>query len=257
MIQSFDWRARGIQVGFIAILLIVWHYAGTEKLVNPIFLPRLDLVVLEFVRLFESGEVFGHLKVTLMEILVAYGVAASLGLAIGYAIGRSRYAVLVFEPLVAGIFAIPIIIFLPVFILFLGIGPESKMAFGATYAFFPIALNTIGGFSHVDTKLIVVARSLGATNRQMFWRVLLPAALPVIVTGIRIGFIIGFLSIIGAETISGFQGLGTQIVRMAEGMNTATMFAYILVIIVIAVALNAGLSRLQRRFQPGGQGTPS
>ena len=152
------------------------------------------------------------------------------------------------EPLIAGIFAVPIIIFLPLFILFFGIDVESKMAFGATYAFFPIVLNTIGGVSQVDARYINVARSLGASGRQMFWRVVLPSALPVIMTGIRIGFIIGFLAIIGSETIAGINGLGSQIVRLAEGMNTAEMFAYVFFVILIALLLNGALSLLQKRI---------
>ena len=156
------------------------------------------------------------------------------------------------EPLIAGLFAIPLVVFLPLFILFFGIGVESKIAFGATYAFFPIVLNTIGGISQVDPRFVTVARSMGATERQMFRRVLLPAALPVIVTGLRIGCIIGFLSILGSEMIAGLRGLGSRIVWLAEGMNTAEMFAYIVFVIIMAAILNMSLTRLQKRFSEAG-----
>ena len=127
---------------------------------------------------------------------------------------------MVFEPLLASVFAVPLVVFLPLFILFFGIGVESKIAFGAAYAFFPIALNTIGGISQVDPRFVTVARSMGASERQLFRRVLLPAALPVIATGLRIGCTIGFLSILGSEMIAGLRGLGSRIVTLAEGMNT-------------------------------------
>ena len=148
----------------------------------------------------------------------------------------------------AGIFAVPLVVFLPLFILFFGIGMESKIAFGASYAFFPIVLNTIGGISQVDPRFVTVAKSMGATERQMFRRVLLPAAMPLIVTGLRIGCTIAFLSILGAETISGLRGLGSRISRLAEGMNTPEMFAYILFVILMALILNITLTMMQKRF---------
>ena len=123
-----------------------------------------------------------------------------------------------------------------------------KIAFGASYAFFPIVLNTIGGISQVDPRFVTVARSMGAGERQLFRRVLLPASLPVIITGLRIGFTIGFLSILGSEMIAGLRGLGNRIVTLAEGMNTAEMFAYILLVILLAIGLNVSLTNIQRRF---------
>jgi ABC-type nitrate/sulfonate/bicarbonate transport system permease component len=242
------WRARAIQIGFVVLLVLGWIYVGEARLINPIFLPRLDRVIGELVRIVSNGTVFIYLAVTLFELFAAYALALVAGLTIGFAIGRSRFAVAVFEPLLNGIFAVPIVIFLPLFILFLGIGIESKIAFGATYAFFPIALNTIGGVGAVDDRFVTVARSLGATRWQMYKRVLLPAALPVIVSGVRIGFLIGFFSIIGSEMIAGLNGLGSQIVQLGEAMNTATMFAYILFVILIAAILNTLLSQLQSRF---------
>ena len=111
-----------------------------------------------------------------------------------------------------------------------------------------IVLNTIGGISQVDPRYVRVAHAMGADDWKMFRRVLLPAALPVIVTGLRIGCIIGFLSIIGSEMIAGLEGLGSQIVRLGEGMNIAEMFAYIVFVIIFAIALNLALTSLERRF---------
>jgi ABC-type nitrate/sulfonate/bicarbonate transport system permease component len=242
------WRARAIQIGFVVLCVLGWIYVGNARLISPIFLPPLGRVVTELLRIVATGTVFVYLAVTLFELFAAYALALAAGLTVGFLIGRSRFWVAVFEPLLNGIFAVPIVIFLPLFILFLGIGIESKIAFGATYAFFPIVLNTIGGIGAVDSRFVTVAQSLGATRWQMFKRILLPAALPVIVSGIRIGFLIGFFSIIGSEMIAGLDGLGSQIVQLGEGMNTAAMFAYILFVILIAAILNTLLSLLQSRF---------
>ena len=250
--KTQDRQTRGIQAGFLLLLFVAWDLVGRFGLINPIFVPNLWEVLDKFAGIIASGEVFGHLLVTVSEMLSAFALAATAGLLAGYVIGRSAYAAKIFEPLLAGVFAIPIIIFLPLFLLFLGIGVESKIAFGATYAFFPIVLNTIGGIRQVDPRLIAVARSMGATDSLMFRRVLLPAALPVIVTGIRIGGIIGFLAIIGGEMIASLDGLGSQIVRLGEGMNTAAIVTYIVFVIMLRTLLNPGLTWLPGRFVAGG-----
>ena len=145
------------------------------------------------------------------------------------------------------IYSIPIILFLPLYILFFGLGPASKIALGATISFFPIALNTIAGFGYVDKVLVTAARSMGASDYQLFRYVLLPAALPIILTGMRMGFTVALLSIIGSETIASLAGLGHRIVHLAEGMEMARMFAYIVFVVVIAAILNMLVSALEAR----------
>ena len=147
-----------------------------------------------------------------------------------------------FEPLLAGIYSVPIILFLPLYVLFFGLGPASKIALGTTISFFPIVLNTIAGFGYVDRIFITAARSMGASDYQLFRYVLLPAALPVILTGLRIGFTVALLSILGSETIASLAGLGHRIVHLAEGMDMARMFAYIAFAVAIALVLNTVVS---------------
>ena len=141
----------------------------------------------------------------------------------------------------------PIILFLPLYVLLFGLGPASKIALGATISFFPIALNTIAGFGYVERTLVIAARSMGASDLQLFRFVLLPAALPVILTGMRMGFTVALLSIIGSETIASLAGLGHRIVYLAEGMETAAMFAYIAFVVAIAAILNTLVSALEAR----------
>src|SRR5262249_14762557 len=150
-------------------------------------------------------------------------------------------------PLLAGIYSIPIILFLPLYVLFFGLGPWSKIALGTTISFFPIVLNTITGFGYVDAIFIVAARSMGASDYQMFRYVLLPAAMPVIWTGLRVGFTVALLSILGSETIASLAGLGHKIVQLAEGMESARMFAYIAFAVAIAALLNAAVSVIENR----------
>src|SRR5208283_4507523 len=132
----------------------------------------------EFVLLIESGSYWPDLDVTLYELAVAFVISASTGCIIGYFISRSRYTVRVFDPLFAGLYSIPAILLFPLYVLFFGLGAGSKIAIGATIAFFPVVLNTIAGFDYVERSFITAARSMGASQVQMFWSVMLPAAFP-------------------------------------------------------------------------------
>jgi ABC-type nitrate/sulfonate/bicarbonate transport system permease component len=132
-------------------------------------------------------------------------------------------------------------------VLFFGLGPASKIALGTTIAFFPIVLSTIAGFNNVDRTLVRAARSMGASNYQLFRYVLVPAALPVILTGLRMGFTVALLSILGSETIASLAGLGHHIVQLAEAMEMSRMFAYIVFVVAIATLLNVTVSYFEAR----------
>src|SRR5262249_61931728 len=127
------------------------------------------------------------------ELAAAFAIAASSGVFVGYLISRSQYRIRVLEPLFAGIYSVPIILFLPLYVLFFGLGPASKIALGATIGFFPIALHTIARFRYVARVLVVPARSLGASDLQLFRYVLLPAALAIILRGVRMRFTLALL----------------------------------------------------------------
>jgi len=241
--------SRLVQTGFVLVLIVLWYLATNRWGVSHLLLPNPVQVWHELADVLKSGEFLGDLRVTLGELAVAFAISTTSGILVGYFISRSPYLIRVFEPLFAGIYSIPIILFLPLYVLFFGLGVESKIALGTTISFFPIVLNTIAGFSTVDRIFITAARSMGASNVQMFRHVLLPGALPVILTGLRIGFTIALLSILGSETIASLAGLGHKIVEFAEAMEPARMFTYIAFAVVIAVVLNTVVSTLERRAQ--------
>ncbi len=239
--------SRLIQAGFLVGLVLIWYLAATRWGVNRLLLPNPVAVYSDLLDILLSGEFVEDLQTTLGELAAAFAISATGGLALGYLISRSRYWIDVLEPLFAAVYAIPIILFLPLFVLFFGLGPASKIALGATISFFPIVINTIAGFGHVDRLLVTAARSMGASDYHLFRYVLLPAASPVILTGLRMGFTTALLSIIGSETLASLAGLGHRIVHLAEAMEMARMFAYIVFVIAIAVTLNAIVSALEAR----------
>ena len=238
---------RSVQAGFLLLVALTWQISAVRGGISPLLLPPPSAVYHEFLALLMTGMFWPDLRVTLYELVAAFGIAAVAGSSIGYLVSRSRYAIRVFDPLFAGVFAIPAILLYPLYVLFLGLGPGSKIAMGATIAFFPIVLNTISGLSRVDSAYRTAARSMGASSLQMFWSVLLPAAFPIVLTGLRMGLILAFLAILGSETIASFSGLGHQIAGLAENMDTASMFAYIVFVLLIAFLLNFALSFAEAR----------
>jgi ABC-type nitrate/sulfonate/bicarbonate transport system permease component len=241
------WASRAVQALFLILLISAWYLATTWGQVSRILLPNPLAVLDELTEVLRTGEFVGDLRVTLTELAAAFAISAISGTVVGYLISRSPYAIKVFEPLMAGVYSVPIILFLPLYVLFFGLGPPSKIALGATISFFPIALNTIAGFGYVDRIFIVSARSMGASNYQLFRFVLLPAAFPVILTGLRMGFTVALLAILGSETIASLAGLGHRIVHLAESMDMARMFAYITFAVAIAAFLNAVVSSLETK----------
>ena len=241
--------ARLIQLAFVALLLGAWFVVGRSGAISPLFLPPLDAVWQALLRLVQTDQFWSAVLVTLTTIAKAYSIAAVLGVLTGYLVTRSRFLTEVFEPMVSGLFSIPITLFFPLFILFFGIGTGSKIAYGAAYGFFPIALNSIAAFGSVDERLLNAARAMGFSPFGMFRHVLFPASFPVILTGLRIGFFICFASVLGGETISSVAGVGRNIALAAELMEPARMFAWIVFVIATALVLNTLVSVIENRMR--------
>jgi len=241
------WLYHAVQALVLAAVLGLWYFVSSRGLVSPILLPSMTASFAEFGHLLATGSYWPDLDVTLYELVVAFCIAASSGCILGYLVSRSAYSIRVFDPLFAGLYSIPAILLFPLYVLFFGLGAGSKIAIGATIAFFPVVLNTIAGFAYVEKAYITSARAMGASQVQMFTSVLFPAAFPVVLTGLRIGFILAFLSILGSETIASLAGLGHAIVTYAESMDPAKMFAYIFFAIIIAFLLNGVVSLVERR----------
>lgn len=244
---------RLVQLGVLLAILIAWYWATLPGGVNHLLLPAPGPVFRNFWILLTTNSIWPDLLVTIHEWVSAFLIASISGCSLGYIISRSGYAVRVFDPLLAGLYSIPAILLFPLYLLFFGLGPGSKIAIGTTIAFFPIVLNTIAGLSYVDKAYITAARSMGANDLQMFWSVMLPAAFPVVLTGLRLGCIIAFLAILGGETISSLAGLGHRIVSLAENMESAQMFGNILFAVAMAFIINGTVSYVEARGRRGMQ----
>jgi ABC-type nitrate/sulfonate/bicarbonate transport system permease component len=236
-----------VQVACIVVLFGAWQVGSTSGYLDPLIVPPLSAIAVALTALLRGGALWSDAGVTLFELAIAFALAAGAALSAGFVISRSALAVRVFDPLLAGLYAVPTILLFPSYLLFFGIGPPSKIALGATMAFFPIVLATIAGFAHVAPLRLRAARSMGASGLQLFWYVLVPEAFPIVVAGLRMGLVLGFLAVLGGETLTSNAGLGHQIVTAAESLDPPKMFAYIVVAVVLAIALNALTSYAEQR----------
>ena len=241
--------SRSVQIAFLAIMGGAWFFATETGSISALFLPKPANVYATLQRLMQTAAFWSAVLVTLTTILKAFAIAIIAGLLVGYAVTRSKLATQVIEPVIAGLFTVPITLFFPMFILFFGIGTGSKVAYGATYAFFPIALNTIAAFANMEERYLRAARSMGAGRFDTFRHVLLPGALPVLITGMRIGFFICFASVLGGETISSVAGIGRNIALAAELMESARMYAWIVFVIFTSVTLNLLVYSLENHIR--------
>jgi ABC-type nitrate/sulfonate/bicarbonate transport system permease component len=236
---------RVVQVAVPVALVTLWYLATTRWGVSRILLPNPVEVLRALGNVLATGEYVNDLRVTLTELAIAFAISISGGITLGFLISRTGFRIRVFDPLLSAIYSVPLILFLPLYVLWFGLGPPSKIALGATISFFPIVLGTIAGFGRVDAIMVTAARSMGASDLQLFRFVLLPAAFPVIIAAARLGFTVALLSIIGSETLASLAGLGHKIVELSEGMEMPRMFAYIAFVVAIAAILNIVVSRLE------------
>ena len=222
--------------------------AHVLKVFNPILLPAPDEVVRAGIKMAASGELLKHTMASLLRVLWGFGIAAVLGIVIGTALGRSRLLEHLVEPTLEMLRPIPPLAFLPMMVLWFGIGEASKVAFITYAAFFPIFTTTVEGIKYVDPVLIRAASSLGASERQIFWYVVLPAATPNIITGMRLAFGLSFFVIVAAEFIAADSGLGYLINDSRTFFLVSNMLLGAAMIGIIGVVANGLLRKLEDRL---------
>jgi ABC-type nitrate/sulfonate/bicarbonate transport system permease component len=222
--------------------------AHVLKVFNPVLLPAPDEVLRAGIKMAASGELLRHITASLSRVLWGFGIAAVLGVVVGTALARSRVLEHLVEPSLEMLRPIPPLAFLPMMVLWFGIGESSKVAFIAYAAFFPVFTTTVEGIKYVDPVLIRAASSLGATERQIFWHVVLPAATPNIITGLRLAFGLSFFVIVAAEFIAADSGLGFLINDARTFFLVANMLLGAAVIGIIGVAANVLLRKLEARL---------
>ena len=238
----------------IAFLLWAWWAVTYFGLIEPLFLPSPQAVAkrgwLVLSQGYMDSSLWQHLAASLQRIGLGLLAAVLTAIPLGIAIGRYRIARGIFDPLIEFYRPIPPLAYLPLIVIWCGIGELSKVLLIFLAIFAPIAISTATGVRNVDPSKIRAAQSLGASQAQLIRYVILPSALPEILTGIRIGLGVGWSTLVAAELIAATSGLGFMVQSAAQFLVTDVVILGILVIALIAFSLEMGLRALQRKLVP-------
>ncbi len=235
----------------VALLLAVWEACVDAGLVRKILLPAPSAVFARLAELLQTATFLEHVAQTLERLFAGLAIATALGVALGLAAAASRPAGRMIQPLVRVLAPIPKIALYPALILILGFDHASKIALVAADAVFPILFATLHGARMVEPKLLWSARAAGTSPRACVFKILLPAALPSILTGFRIALVISCVVVFLAEMVSSTDGLGHLLIRAARAFRTVDMFVPLVTISLLGLALNALVAAGRRRLLAG------
>ncbi|HJV06589.1 MAG TPA: taurine ABC transporter permease TauC [Chromobacteriaceae bacterium] len=238
----------------VATLLLAWWGITAAGLVPALFLPSPQAVLAKFqlaaTQGFMDATLWQHLAASLQRIVLALLAAVCLGIPVGVLMGVNRVARGLLDPLIEFYRPIPPLAYLPLIVIWCGIGELSKVLLIFLAIFAPIVIATAYGVRHVSASRIQAAQSLGSSRSQLLRWVILPAALPDILTGLRIGLGTGWSTLVAAELVAATRGLGFMVQSAAQFLVTDMVLLGIAVIAIIAFALELGLRWLQRRLSP-------
>ncbi len=241
-------RASG--VGLILLLCLLWELSVRLEVIDSPNWPALSDVLKSFVELLADGTFMSTFGSSARRLLIGYVAAAVAGVGLGLAMGYFRWAHRLFDPVVEVLRPIPSPAYIPVAILFLGIGDSMKIFMVAFSAFFPILLNTVTGVRSVDPILLDTARTFGVGTRGIVRKVVLPSALVYIFTGLRISLAIALILTVIAEQVAGNSGVGFYLLNAQRSFLIPEMYATVVALAIFGFGLNKMFLVIERRALP-------
>ena len=236
---------------FIVATLVLLELAAKRQWIDAILVPPPTRVAVVLGHLIANGEITRPLLVTLGHLSTGFIIGAVPAVALGVVMGYSSRAYRLFEPLIELLRPLPKPALVPALILFLGVGSAMKYVSVGLVVFFPILLNTISGVRSVDGTLLDTARTLRIGHRNTLWKIILPSAMPSIFAGLRISLGLGLVLAVLSEMLAGNDGLGYLIVDMQRRFQLRQMYAWLVVLALLGILLNALFDWLERRSLRG------
>lgn len=244
--SAFLASPNAIRTLSVAVFMVIWEYFGRQM--DPIFMAPPSAIYSAFVELVESGALQKAMAESLWPFLVGLVLTIVVGIAIGIAIAQWRTLEYIIDPFVNALYAIPRIALVPLIILWAGLEFTGKVSILVSIAVFPIIVNTYAGIRDVRGSMLEIGRAYGATDSQIFFKIVLPAAVPFIMAGVRLSVGLAIIGIIVAEFFTAISGLGGMIVEYANVFATAKLFVPIIVIAIVGVVLTELVMWLERRL---------
>jgi NitT/TauT family transport system permease protein/taurine transport system permease protein len=242
----------------LVIFLLLWELVPRTGLLPELFLPSLSSTLDV---LYQDWRIYAAaLWVTLYEVALAMLIACAGGIAAGAVVGGIARLRQLLLPVFSSLYAVPIVILYPVFTAWFGVGSESKVAFAGIYAFFPVMLSTAAGIRTIDPQFLLAARSMGATLTQQVTRVIIPASLPTVFAGLRLGGALAIIGVVVAEMLTAAAGIGYLVTLNRTILDSPRVFAALLMILILSVAYYLLARAVESRFivwQSAGKELPS
>lgn len=235
----------GLRIAVPVLVLLAWTIAANRS----DLVPSIGSTLTALIEGFQDGKISSALGSTMNAVLVAFAIATVVGVVVGMALGRSVFWSRVFEPVITTLFAVPRFILYPVLLAIYGVGLTSKIWMGVLSAVFPILINSMVGAREVHPTLVKMGRSVGCAPLQMLRSIYLPAALPVMVAGVRLGFSLTFLGVVFAELFAAASGLGLMVIRAYSLQQYPLMFAVVVLIGVVASIALFGIRLVEQYVQ--------
>lgn len=242
-----SWR-RGTGALTLFVLIAMWQGASTMGWISPITAPSPGEVMLALWEMIRSGELFGHLAASLGRLLGGFAIGGTTGIAFGLAVGLWSIMRAPGVTVVAALFPIPKIALLPLFIIWFGIGEASKLVTIAFGTFFPMVVATYGAVDNVDRTLVRMGRSFGLSTAAIIRKIVLPGALPGILSGLRISSSIGIVLLVAAEMINADQGVGGMVLASGNLYQTDRLLGGVVVLCMIGLAISALIDVFEKRL---------
>jgi ABC-type nitrate/sulfonate/bicarbonate transport system permease component len=245
-LRRIAWAAA--RVTSPALLVIAWEALARSGSLTDYMLPPLSTVLLRVLADLTSGDFFANVGLTLYRTFAGFGIAAVTGIAVGLAMAHSRLAHWFFDPMLSVGFPMPKIAFLPVFILWFGFYDLSKITIIVVSAIFPVAMATVLGLQGVERELVWSAQSLGADERRCAWEIVLPAALPQVLTGLQVALPTSLIVALVSEFIMGGYGLGASMMESSRLLDSTEVFAGIVEIAFVGQCVLVAMTWARRRL---------
>lgn len=237
-----------IRLASIVIVVVGWELIGRQ--INPLFMSYPTAIIQSAIRVISTGELVFALFESLRTLLVGFVVSSMFGIALGLSIGRYKSVEAATDWLINALYATPLVAIVPLVTLWFGLGFQAKLFIVFIMTLFPVLINTSAGVRNVPPQLIELGDAFGATERQIFTKIILPSALPYMMTGLRLGIGRAIIAMVVAEFFTAITGLGAMIIKYGNQYDTATMFVPIFVLMLLGISLSVGVRRLEDWIAP-------
>jgi sulfonate transport system permease protein len=242
-------KFRGLALGWILpiVLLIAWEATARFGLIDSYVFPAPTTIFQKILEMAEEGTLWGHIGITFFRVFIGFFAGTFAALVLGSIVGYFKWFEQLMDPLIQAFRSIPSLAWVPLFILWMGIGESSKVVLIAVGVFFPVYLNIVSGIQGVDRKLIEVGKIYHFTSFQIVRRIILPASLPSFLVGLRSGVGLGWMFVVAAELMGAGQGLGYLLVVGQNTYSPELIMASIILFAILGKATDALLKALEAR----------